>query len=53
MEAAAGEKAHTEGTGLLLHLKLPGSLHAWSKKLEGCLYALLVFPVIRSVLQNQ
>jgi len=53
MEAAAGEKAHTEGTGLLLHLKLPGSLHAWFKKLEGCLYALLVFPVVRPVLQNQ
>ena len=54
MEAVAGEKAHTEGTGLLLHSKLlPGSLHAWFKKSEGCLYALLVFPMVRFVLQNQ
>jgi len=33
--------------------KLPGSFHAWFKKLEGCLYALRVFPIIRLVLQDQ
>jgi len=32
--------------------RLPGSLYAWFKKLEGCLCALLVFPMFRFVLQR-
>ncbi len=53
MEAAAGEKAHTEGTGLLLNWSSQEASMRGSKSWRVASVPFLVLPMIRFVLQNQ